>query len=145
MTNTNKRQYPVSAENDKANFRSATNIRTETAIVRQYLKVLQEEKPRRGRRKTVESLQRRIDYIRANLADANPLTRVHLHQELIDCKKEIEQLKAKNKTSTLEKDFIQIAKSYSMRKSISYTAWRASGVPASVLKKAGITRAKNTA
>jgi hypothetical protein len=142
MTNTNKHQKSALTENDRVNLKAVGNIRTETAIVRRYLSALNEEKPRRGRRKTAESVQRRMDYIRANLADANPLTKVHLHQELIDCKKELEQLKDKNKVASLERDFIQIVKNYSLRKSIGYTAWRASGVSASVLKKAGITRAK---
>ncbi len=142
MTNTNKHQKSALTENDRVNLKAVGNIRTEAAIVRRYLSALNEEKPRRGRRKTAESVQRRMDYIRANLADANPLTKVHLHQELIDCKKELEQLKDKNKVASLERDFIQIVKNYSLRKSIGYTAWRASGVSASVLKKAGITRAK---
>lgn len=142
MTNTNKHQKSALTENDRVNLKAVGNIRTETAIVRRYLSALNEEKPRRGRRKTAESVQRRMDYIRANLADANPLTKVHLHQELIDCKKDLEQLKDKNKVASLERDFIQIVKNYSLRKSIGYTAWRASGVSASVLKKAGITRAK---
>ncbi len=144
MPNTDRFQRSTLTENNRANLRSAGNIRTETAIIRRYLSALNEEKPRRGRRKTVESVQRRIDYIRANLSDANPLMKVHLHQELINCKKELEQLNAKNKLASLEADFIQIAKDYSLRKSISYTAWRVSGVPASVLKRAGITRTRRT-
>ncbi len=142
MPNTNKLQHLMLTENDRANLRSAGNVRTETAIIRRYLSALNEEEPRRGRRRTVESVQRRIDYIRANLSGANPLAKVHLHQELINCKKELEQLNAKNKLASLEADFIQIAKDYSLRKSISYTAWRASGVPASVLKRAGVARTK---
>ena len=40
----------------------------------------------------------------------------------------------------LEAGFVKIAKSYSNRKGISYTAWRAVGVQPNVLKKAGIPR-----
>ncbi|GIU89638.1 MAG: hypothetical protein KatS3mg010_0737 [Acidimicrobiia bacterium] len=40
----------------------------------------------------------------------------------------------------LEKEFVKVAKGYSARKGISYGAWREFGVPAEVLKKAGITR-----
>ena len=39
-----------------------------------------------------------------------------------------------------ESAFVKSAKGYSSRKGISYGVWRSSGVPADVLKKAGITR-----
>jgi hypothetical protein len=42
--------------------------------------------------------------------------------------------------SALEKEFIRSAKGYSARKGITYGAWREFGVPAEVLRKAGITR-----
>ena len=42
--------------------------------------------------------------------------------------------------ASLEAGFVKIAKSYSNRKGISYTAWRAVGVQPNVLKKAGIPR-----
>ena len=40
----------------------------------------------------------------------------------------------------LEDEFVDAASGYSQRKGISYTAWRELGVPASVLKRAGIGR-----
>ena len=42
--------------------------------------------------------------------------------------------------TALEKDFVKSAKSYSQRKGITYGAWREFGVPAEVLRKAGISR-----
>ena len=42
--------------------------------------------------------------------------------------------------SAAEADFIAVAQSYAQRKTISYAAWRAVGVPASVLKQAGVGR-----
>jgi hypothetical protein len=42
--------------------------------------------------------------------------------------------------SGFEADFVKAAKGYSERKGISYTAWRELGVPAAVLKQAGIGR-----
>ena len=41
----------------------------------------------------------------------------------------------------LEAEFVGVAKSYSDSKSISYASWRDVGVPASMLKRAGISRA----
>ena len=40
----------------------------------------------------------------------------------------------------LEEDFVSVAKSYGDSKAISYSSWRDVGVPASVLKAAGINR-----
>jgi len=37
---------------------------------------------------------------------------------------------------------VEVAKSYSSRKGISYAAWREVGVEPAVLKKAGISRAR---
>jgi hypothetical protein len=42
--------------------------------------------------------------------------------------------------SALEKEFVRAAKGYSERKGITYGAWREFGVPAEVLRKAGISR-----
>ena len=42
--------------------------------------------------------------------------------------------------SGLEKGFVRDAKAYSDSKGITYASWREVGVPADVLKKAGITR-----
>jgi hypothetical protein len=43
--------------------------------------------------------------------------------------------------SSLEAEFVKVAQGYSDRQGISYAAWREVGVEASVLKKAGISRA----
>lgn len=40
----------------------------------------------------------------------------------------------------LEAEFVRAAKDYGQRKGISYAAWRAAGVDAAILKRAGITR-----
>ena len=44
--------------------------------------------------------------------------------------------------SGLEKEFVRVAKAYSEKKRISYGAWRDAGVPAVVLKRAGIARTR---
>ena len=47
---------------------------------------------------------------------------------------------ARQDLAGLEAEFTKVAKAYSARQGISYAAWRAVGVPAAVLKKAGVTR-----
>jgi uncharacterized protein YicC (UPF0701 family) len=109
--------------------------------VRKYLDALDQNRPRRGRKRTTESIKRRLDAISKQLTDASPLQRLQLVQERMDLKAELEQLGAKVDLSALEREFAKVAKAYSQRKGISYAAWRELGVPANVLKRAGIGRA----
>jgi hypothetical protein len=55
--------------------------------------------------------------------------------------RELELLSAKEDMAGLENEFVKVAKSYSARQGISYGAWRSVGVPAAVLKRAGVGRA----
>lgn len=40
----------------------------------------------------------------------------------------------------MEEEFVTLAAAYSASKGIAYAVWRGAGVPASVLKRAGINR-----
>jgi uncharacterized protein YicC (UPF0701 family) len=108
--------------------------------VRKYLDALDQNRPRRGRKRTSESIKRRLDAISKQLTDASPLPRLQLVQERMDLRAELQQLRAKVDLSALEREFAKVAKAYSERKGISYAAWRELGVPADVLKRAGIGR-----
>jgi uncharacterized protein YicC (UPF0701 family) len=109
--------------------------------VRNYLEALDQNRPKRGRKRTTESIKRRLDAITKQLAGAPPIQRLQLVQERMDLKAELEQLGAKVDLTALEREFAKVARSYSERKGISYAAWRELGVPADVLKRAGISRA----
>ena len=108
--------------------------------VKAYLEALEQHKPRRGRKRTTESITKRLDTITAALPEASPIKKVELIQERRDLEVELATLGTKVDISGLEKDFVKSAKTYSERKGISYSTWREVGVPADVLKKAGITR-----
>ena len=110
--------------------------------VRSYLEALELSKPRRGRRRTEESIQKRLVAVDAALSSANALERLHLISEQMDLESELAEFEEPIDISTLEKGFIKIAKSYGERKGISYSAWRAVGVSAAVLQKAGIARTR---
>lgn len=114
--------------------------RSQGRAVRRYLEALDAHKPKRGRKRTPDSIQKRLDRIDADLAEADPLKRVDLIQERMDLEGELASLQAKADLTDLETGFIGAAKGYSERKGISYAAWREAGVPASVLKSAGIGR-----
>ena len=114
--------------------------RVQGRAVSAYLEALEQHKPKRGRKRTPESIDRQLADVEAKLAGASGVTRLSLVQQRIDLQQERDTLGAAVDLSPLEDAFVQAAKPYSDRKGISYAAWRELGVPAPVLKRAGITR-----
>jgi hypothetical protein len=115
--------------------------RMEGRIVRDYLEGLRATKPKRGRKRTAETIRKRLDAIGVELASAGPLDELLLVQERRDLEAELAAKSNAIDMDALEDDFVKVAKSYSESKSISYASWRDVGVPASTLKRAGIGRA----
>jgi uncharacterized protein YicC (UPF0701 family) len=115
--------------------------RTESRIVKNYLDGLETNRPKRGRKRTADSIKKRLAEIEASLADADPLSRLNLVQERMDLQEELETMGTKVDITALEDEFARVARSYSSRRGISYAAWREIGVEPAVLKKAGLTRA----
>lgn len=114
--------------------------REQGRAVRRYLEALEAHKPKRGRKRTPESIQRRLDAIDEKLGDADPLTRLHLEQEKADLQQELGSTESSVDLEELEAAFVKAAKPYGDRKGIAYTTWRKLGVDAAVLRKAGIRR-----
>lgn len=110
-------------------------------VVRQYLEALETSKPKRGRKRTPESIQKRLDKIQQLVPTADPTKRLSLIQERIDLEGELASMTESVDLSALEKAFVEVAKRYSETKGVSYAAWREVGVPAAVLKEAGLSRA----
>lgn len=116
--------------------------REEGRVVRRYLEALEEHKPRRGRKRTPESIKKRLVTVEHQLYDVDPLTRLHLLQEREDLSAELSRNNASDELASAEKAFVKVARAYGRRKGISYGAWRAVGVSIPVLQRAGITRGK---
>lgn len=114
--------------------------REQGRVVRRYLEALEAHKPKRGRKRTPESIQRRLEGIEERLPSADPLTRLQLVQERMDLSMELEAKSNTVDLSALEEDFVSAAREYGERKGISYAAWREAGVDPGVLKRAGIRR-----
>ena len=114
--------------------------RDESRAVRDYLEALDQHRPRRGRKRTPESINKRLVAIEQSLDSANPMQRLSLTQERMDLTAELSTLGAAVDLTGLEKGFVAVAKSYSDRKGISFAAWRELHAPADVLKRAGIVR-----
>jgi len=115
--------------------------REEGRVVRRYLEAIELNRPKRGRKRTPESVRKRLATVNDGLASAEPLARLHLIQEKADLEAELERVSLTGDLDTLEKAFVKVAKSYGERKGIGYAAWRAAGVSAAVLQRAGIGRA----
>lgn len=115
--------------------------RAEGRMVRAYLEALESSRPKRGRKRTKESIGRRLERIDSELEAADPLKRLQLTQEQIDLTEELESMDNGVNMADLENDFVRVAQGYAERKGITYQAFRQIGVPASVLKRAGISRA----
>jgi hypothetical protein len=116
--------------------------RAESASVRRYLEALKSTRPKRGRKRTPASIDKRLAVIEKQLASADVLKEVELTQEHEDLTAERSRLAQVNELSGLEKQFIKVAKSYGERKGISYSTWRSVGVSAAVLHDANISRAR---
>ena len=116
--------------------------RTQGRAVRRYLEALEQNKPKRGRKRTAESAQRDLRRTEEDLLTADPLRRLELVQRRIDLTAEIDRMKTGVDLSGLEEQFVAVAEPYGERKGISYEAWREAGVSASTLKAAGIGRGR---
>ena len=114
--------------------------RNEGRAVREYLHALRSNKPKRGRKRTAESIQTRLEAIESEIADADALEELRLLQERRNLTAELASMGSGVDISALEKEFVKVAKSYSGRQGISYATWRDVGVEAAVLKSAGISR-----
>jgi hypothetical protein len=116
--------------------------REQGRIVRNYLEALESTRPRRGRKRTPDSIKKRLVTIDAALSDANPLSRLQLIQEQQDLESELAYGDDSVDIASLEKAFTKVAKAYGDRKGITYSAWRAVGVSAPVLQQAKIARTR---
>lgn len=115
--------------------------REQGRAVRSYLEALEAHRPKRGRKRTPDSMKKRLATIQERLSSVDPLTRVQLIQERMDIEKELEAKQTTTDMGALEEEFVKAAKDYGERKGISYAAWREAGVDAAVLKRAGVSRA----
>jgi hypothetical protein len=116
--------------------------RTQSRAVSAYLEAMESHRPKRGRKRTPESIDRRVEAIDSALAAAKPVTRLSLLQERMNLLNEKAGMDDGVDLSSYEDEFVAVAHDYGQRKGISYTAWRELGVPPAVLKRAGITRAQ---
>ncbi len=109
--------------------------------MRDYLDALRANKPKRGRKRTPDTIEKRLAAIEEQLGSADGLSELRLVQERLDLSRELQSMGDGTDLSAIEAAFVDVAKSYSTRQGISYSAWREVGVQPAVLKRAGISRA----
>ena len=116
--------------------------KTEVAAVRDYLKALEQNAPRRGRKRTPESVERQLAVLEGEMEGASVTKRLDLIQQRIDLEADLETLQQAGSVdlSALEAGFATHAAAYGGRRGISYAAWREIGVSSATLKSAGIRR-----
>jgi hypothetical protein len=118
--------------------------REHASAVRAYLDVLESHRPKRGRKRTPESIQKRLTQIDEKYELAGALSALQLLQERKNLEVELAALSNAGDGKDLErsrKAFVKHAKAYGQAKGIAYGTWREIGVPADVLRDAGIGRA----
>ena len=137
MADSKRKKTPMSDSHKAA----LAEGRAQGRAVRAYLEALEAHKPKRGRKRTPDSMKKRLGAIEGEYATADPLKRLQLAQERLDLQDELASSGSVVDIAGLESEFVAAAKGYGERKGISHAAWREVGVPVSTLKAAGISRA----
>ncbi len=114
--------------------------RAEGRVVRDYLEALRSSKPKRGRKRTADTIEARLAKIEDELTTASAIDELQLLQERRDLQAELATMGTGVDLDELEASFVEVAKSYGERKGIAYATWRDVGVSAATLKRAGIGR-----
>ena len=116
--------------------------KAEVTAIREYLKALEQNAPRRGRKRTPDGIRRQLASVTAEMEGATVTRQLDMVQQRIDLETELEALEQASSIdlSALEANFVDHAAAYGGRRGISYAAWREVGVSAATLKAAGIRR-----
>ena len=122
---TKRTRTPMSDEHKAA----LAEGRNQGRSVRRYLEALDAHKPKRGRKRTPESMQKRLDRIDVELASRRPAQAAPADPGAPRPHSRSSRRPAQTvDLSGLEQEFVDAAAAYSARKGISYAAWRELGV-----------------
>jgi hypothetical protein len=115
--------------------------RKEARAIKAYLKTV--DTRHQGRPVTRESLEKRLEKTNRRIEDSDdPLKTVDLIQTRLDIELALSRVEDVESIERLEAKFVKYSASYSERKGVSYTAWRQFGVPAAVLRNAGVSETR---
>jgi len=125
-----------------ARTKMTTAEKAEVTAIREYLKALEQNAPRRGRKRTPDGIRHQLASVATEMEGATVTRQLDLVQQRINLEDELEALEQAGSIdlSALEANFVDHAAAYGGRRGISYAAWREVGVSAATLKAAGIRR-----
>ena len=142
---TNKKavKRPGERKLSAAHKRALAEGRTMSATVDRYLSAVNTPK-RRGRKVSKAALEQRLVEARAKAKSATGVEKVLAAQDVRDLQSRISNMSVASggDIKSLEAAFVKIAKRFGENRGIGYGAWRDAGVPAVVLKKAGVARTR---
>ena len=123
--------------------RALAEGRTLSATVDRYLTAVNTPK-RRGRKVSKAALQQRLEAAWARAKTSTGVEKLLAAQEVRDLEVRIASMESSgtHDIARLEAEFVKIAKRFGENRGIGYAAWRDAGVPAAVLKKAGVARTR---
>jgi hypothetical protein len=126
-----------------AHKRALAEGRTMSATVDRYLSAVNTPK-RRGRKVSKSALEQRLAEARIKAKSATGVEKVLAAQDVRDLQLRIANMSVASggDIKSLEAAFVKIAKRFGENRGIGYGAWRDAGVPAVVLKKAGVARTR---
>ena len=136
---------PAARKLSASHKRALAEGRTMSATVDRYLSAVNTPK-RRGRKVSKAALVTRLAEARTKAKATSGVEKVLAAQEVRDLQNRIAAMDAAGGSDikTLEAAFVKIAKQFGENRGIGYGAWRDAGVPAVVLKRAGIARTRRT-
>jgi hypothetical protein len=134
---------PAARKLSASHKRALAEGRTMSATVDRYLSAVNTPK-RRGRKVSKAALVSRLAEARTKAKSASGVEKVLAAQEVRDLQNRIATMDAAGGSDikSLETAFVKIAKQFGENRGIGYGAWRDAGVPAVVLKKAGVARTR---
>ena len=94
--------------------------RDQGRAVRRYLEALEAHKPKRGRKRTTESVRKRLAAIDEKLPEADALTRLHLVQERMNLESELASSDNGVDLEEVEDQSVAARAPYVARKGITY-------------------------
>ena len=116
--------------------------RAMSATVNNYLIAIATPR-KRGRKVTRTTLEHRLADARSRLEVGKGVEKALAAQTVRDLQQKLGEADATNGVANVEVAFVKIAKTFSEKRHISYAAWRDAGVPAAVLRRAGVVRTRS--
>lgn len=126
-----------------AHKRALAEGRTISAVVDRYLAAINTPK-RRGRKVARATLEQRLVAARSEVRTASGVEKVLAAQAVRDLTAKLAQANTATTidVKALEVAFVKVAKQFGENRGIHYGAWRDAGVPAVVLKRAGVAQTR---